>query len=232
MLDLSNEPESSGSKWETHCHTIYSNGRRRRFDALNTPKEMIDAAIRRGLQGMIITDHDSVTGGLVGREAARVYKDFQVIPGAEVTSLSGHILAIGIEANVPKRLSVEETVEKIHDLGGIAITSHPFSNRVRPSLGKECLKTDGVEVFNAANRALDNARAVSLARANGRPQTAGSDAHWAKTLGNAGIICDDPLRDIRGGRVRLFGTYTGTLDMRVFNFRQLASALVNRPLWK
>ena len=100
---------------------------------------------------MIITDHDSVTGGLVGRKAARGYKDFQVIPGAEITSRSGHVLAIGIEANVPKRLSVEETVEKIHDLGGIAITSHPFSSRVRPSLGEECLKTDGVEVFNAAN---------------------------------------------------------------------------------
>jgi predicted metal-dependent phosphoesterase TrpH len=211
---------------------VYSNSRHRRFDALNTPREMIEAAIRRGLQGMIITDHDSVTGGLVGREAARGYKDFQVIPGAEVTSQSGHILAIGIEANVPKRLSVEETVEKIHDLGGIAITSHPFSSRVRPSLGKECLKTDGVEVFNAANRVLDNARAVSLAGANGRPGTAGSDSHWAKTVGNAGIVCDDPLRDIRRGRVRLFGTYTGRWDKRVFTFRQLASALANRPLWK
>jgi len=232
MLDSSNEPERSGLKWETHCHTVYSNRRRRRFDALNTPTEMIEAAIRRGLQGMIITDHDCVTGGLVGKEAARRYKDFQVIPGAEVTSRSGHILAIGIEANVPKKLSVEETVERIHDLGGIAITSHPFSSRVRPSLGQESLKTDGVEVFNAANRALDNARAASLARANGRPGTAGSDAHWAKAVGYAGIICDDPLRDIRGGRVRLFGKYTGTWDMRVFNFRQLASALANRPLWK
>jgi len=232
MLDPSNEQEGSGLKWETHCHTVYSNMRRRRFDALNTPTEMIEASIRRGLQGMIITDHDSVTGGLVGRKAARGYKDFQVIPGAEVTSRSGHILAIGIEANVPKRLSVEETVEKIHDLGGIAITSHPFSSRVRPSLGEECLKTDGVEVFNAANRARDNARAMSLARANGLPGTAGSDAHWAKTVGNAGIVCDDPLRDIRRGRAELFGTYTGTWDMRVFNFRQLASTLANRPLWK
>src|SRR5712664_1623333 len=136
MLDPNNEQESSRLKWETHCHTVYSNRRRRRFDALNSPREMIEAAIRRGLQGMIITDHDSVMGGLVGKRTAKAYKGFQVVPGAEVTSRSGHILAIGIEVNVPKRLSVEETVEKIHDLGGIAIASHPFSSMVRPSLGE------------------------------------------------------------------------------------------------
>jgi len=219
-------------KWETHCHTIYSNRHRRSFDALNTPREMLEAAIAKGLQGMIITDHDSVMGGLAGRKAARMYKDFQVIPGAEISSRSGHILAIGIEANVPKRLSVEETVERIHDLGGIAIASHPFSRRVRPSLGEESLKTDGVEVFNATNRGLANVQAVSLARANGSPATAGSDSHWVRTVGKAGIICDDPLNDIRKGQTRLFGTYASLWRMRVFNFRQLASALVNTPIWK
>jgi predicted metal-dependent phosphoesterase TrpH len=193
---------------------------------------MIDAAIAKGLQGMIITDHDNVKGGIVGSRIARDYKDFRVVPGAEISSRSGHILAIGIEVNVPKRLGVEETVEKIHDLGGIAIASHPFSNRVRPSLGEECLKTDGIEVFNSTNRGLADARAMSLAQAHNRPRTAGSDAHWARTVGNCGIICDDPLEDIGRGRARLFGTYTGTWDMRVFNFRQLASALLNRPLWK
>jgi predicted metal-dependent phosphoesterase TrpH len=193
---------------------------------------MIEAAIVRGLQGMIITDHDSVMGGLVGKKVAKGYKDFQLIPGSEITSRSGHILAIGIEVNVPKRLSVEETVEKIHDLGGIAVASHPFSSRVRPSLGEECLKTDGIEVFNSTNRGLANASALALAQAYGRPRTAGSDSHWAKTVGNCGIICDDPLTDIGRGRTHLFGTYTGTWDMRVFNFRQLTSALLNRPIWK
>ncbi len=219
-------------RWETHCHTIYSNRRRRRFDALNSPREMIEAALCKGLGGMIITDHDSVAGGLVGRKVALRFKDFKVIPGAEVTSRSGHILAIGIENDVPKGLSVEETVEMIHDLGGIAVASHPFSSRVRPSLGEECLKTDGVEVFNSANRGDSNSRALSLARGHGRPGTAGSDAHWERAVGNAGIVCDDPVEDIIRGRTKLFGRYTGSWNMRVFNFRQVASALANRPLWK
>ena len=219
-------------RWETHCHTVYSNRHRRRFDALNTPREMIEAAIKKGLGGMIITDHDSVKGGLVGKRNARDYRDFKVVSGAEVTSRSGHILAIGIGDNVPKGLSVEETVDKIHDLGGIAVASHPFSSRVRPSLGEECLKADGVEVFNSTNRGYSNSRAQVLAQAEDRPRTAGSDSHWMKTVGNAGIICDNPIEDIVRGRATLFGMYTSTWDMRVFNFRQLGSALANRPLWK
>jgi len=193
---------------------------------------MIESAIRKGLEGIIITDHDSVKGGLVGKEVAKGYRDFTVVPGAEVTSRAGHILAIGIDENVQKGLSVEETVELIHDLGGIAVASHPFSSRVRPSVGNHCLKADGIEVFNATNRGLANSRASSLAQMHGRPRTAGSDAHWARTIGTAGIICDDPLEDIPKRRVDLFGDYVSTWNMGVFNFRQLASALLNRSLWK
>jgi predicted metal-dependent phosphoesterase TrpH len=193
---------------------------------------MIEAAVRKGLQGIIVTDHDSVMGSLVTRRVAKSYTDFQVIPGAEITSRFGHILAIGVETDIPKGLSVEETVEKIRDLGGISITSHPFSTRVRPSLGEQCLKTDGVEVFNATNSHQANTKAMSIAQTRGRPATAGSDAHWAKSVGIAGIICDDPISDIRKGRVELFGEYTTLWNRGVFNLRQLASAVANRPLWK
>src|SRR5207249_9937544 len=106
--------EFSGLKWETHCHSVYSNRRRRWFDALNTPREMIESAIRRRLDGLIITDHDTVRGGLAGKKIARRHDGFHVIPGAEVSSMAGHILAMGIEANVAKALSLEETAERIH----------------------------------------------------------------------------------------------------------------------
>jgi predicted metal-dependent phosphoesterase TrpH len=219
-------------KWDTHCHTIYSNRWKRRFDALNTPREMIEAAWKKGLRGIIITDHDNVKGGLVGKEIATKYKDFKVIPGAEITSSTGHILAVGIDSNIPKGLGVEETIERIHKLGGIAIASHPFSVQVRPSLAELCVKTDAVEAFNANNRGLSNLKAISFANQNHRPMTAGSDAHWARNLGDAGIICENPIEDIRTGNIRIFGKYTRMWDVRIFNFRQFTSALVNRPLWR
>ncbi len=217
-------------RWETHCHTVYSNRAPRRFDALNTPRQLIETAIKKGLGGIIITDHDTVAGGLVGERISRNYGNFKVIPGAEITSSSGHILAIGIRFNVPKGLSVEETVDKIHDLGGIAVASHPFAGGRRPSLREECLKADGVEVFNANNRYDANHNALLLAKAHQSRMTAGSDAHWARNLGYAGIICDDPMEDIRRGHTKIFGNYTSLLVRRVFVLRQLASALVRRPL--
>src|SRR5436309_12120599 len=203
--------EFSGLRWETHCHSVYSNRRRRWFDALNTPREMIESAIRRGLDGMIITDHDTVKGGLAGKKIARGHNGFHVIPGAEVSSMAGHILAIGIEENVAKGLSLEETVDGIHDLGGIAVASHPFSSRVKPSLGEEPLKTDGVEVFNAMNRVYDNSKALALARSPMRASTAGSDAHRAQATGNAGISGDDPLEEIVQGSTTFLGSSTCAL---------------------
>jgi predicted metal-dependent phosphoesterase TrpH len=197
---------------------------------LNTPRELIESAIRKGLGGIIITDHDNVMGGLVGARVSREYKDFRVIPGAEITSQLGHILAIGISSNIPKGLSVEETIEAIHDRGGVAVASHPFAGGRRPSLGNQCLKADGVEVFNANSGYDANSEAFSLAEQHRCPMTAGSDAHWARNLGYAGIICDDPLEDIMRGHTRIFGKYTGLLARRIFMMRQLASALVRRPM--
>lgn len=217
-------------RWETHCHTVYSNRAPRRFDALNTPRELIETAIRKGLGGIIITDHDSVTGGLVGEKISAGYNNFRVIPGAEITSSSGHILAIGIRSNVPKGLALADTIDLIHELGGIAVASHPFAGGRRPSLGEECLKADGVEVFNANNRNHANRRAFLLARDHQTPMTAGSDAHWARNLGYAGIICDNPMEDITHGHTKIFGQYTSLLVRRMLIARQIASALVRRPL--
>lgn len=73
---------------------------------------MIEAAISQGLQGLVITDHDSVKGGLVGQRVARNYPDFIVIPGIEVTSTAGHILAIGVKEEIPRGLQAGETIER------------------------------------------------------------------------------------------------------------------------
>jgi len=216
-------------KWETHCHTMYSNRRSRRFDALNTPREMIETAISKGLQGMAITDHDSVNGGLVGKRAAKAYPAFTVIPGVEVTTALGHILAIGVEEDIPRGLGVRETIDKIHEAGGIAVASHPFSNRAK-SVKEECVKADAIEVFNAFNTPLANAKAMRLALKNSKPQTGGSDAHWRRTLGKAGLVCDDPIEDVPKGRARIFGEYTSPWELRLFQVRQILSCLAGRPI--
>ena len=60
-----------------HVHTSYS------FDSVTPPKVVIEMARRRGLDGIAVTDHDTIDGAVATVEANR-HSDFLVIPGIEV----------------------------------------------------------------------------------------------------------------------------------------------------
>jgi len=87
---------------------------------------------------------------------------------------------------------MEETVDKIHELGGLAIACHP-KTVFKASLGQKAGKDfDAIEVVNAS--AIPFKRSVRLAReiaaTLGTPQVAGSDAHYAPEIGSAYTIID------------------------------------------
>ncbi|MEM5814364.1 MAG: PHP domain-containing protein [Candidatus Aenigmatarchaeota archaeon] len=196
-------------RYDLHMHTNYSRHWFFGIDALGTPEEMVRAAIRKGLDGIAITDHDNVKGGLKAKSAARrIDKGFKVITGAEISSRAGHILGLGIKENVRPDLSVEETVEKIHELGGVAVAAHPFARFwFRACLQEEAIKADALEALNACTcRRFQNNKAAWLAKKSGVPGIASSDSHCTRTVGLAGITCDtDPLTAIRKNRFKTFG---------------------------
>ncbi len=199
-------------RFDMHIHTVYSKHWFFGIDGLDYPKDMIRAAIKKGLNGMAITDHNNIKGALIAiKEARDIDKDFKIIPGVEVRSIKGDILALGIKEDVKPLMTVEETVEKIHELGGIAIAAHPFSAFVfRNVLQNEAMKTDGIEILNACNsRFYQDYRSMRLARKYSMPVSAGSDSHSVISVGNAGIICEgDPLEAIMNKKVKIFGDYT------------------------
>jgi predicted metal-dependent phosphoesterase TrpH len=169
---------------------------------------MVRAAIRKGLDGIAITDHDNVRGGLKARNFARRFDGFKVITGTEVSTRSGHVLGLGVDENVKLDMGVEETVEKIHDLGGVAVAAHPFAKFwLRTCLGEKALKADAIEILNACTcRNFQNRMAGRLAEHGRKAGTASSDSHCSRTVGLAGIICDgDPLSAIKRGRFGTFG---------------------------
>jgi predicted metal-dependent phosphoesterase TrpH len=200
-------------KIDCHCHTVYSKHWFWGFDALNTPQEMIKIAIKRGLDGLAIVDHDNVKGSLAAKKIAKRYK-FLIITGAEIKTKSGDLIALGIKENVPVFLSLEETIEKVHDLGGITIAPHPFGRYVfRRCVGNEAVKADAIEVFNSTLTKPANNRALKLAEKFKTGKSAGSDSHSMKEVGNAGIICDrDPIESIVKNRVKIFGRRTPLVD--------------------
>lgn len=194
-------------KIDLHVHTHYSE------DAKPTLKEVIHYARRRGLDGVAVTDHDTILGAL--RLVKQKQKNLIVIPGIEVDSLQGHVLALNVTKPITPKLDLSETVERIRQLGGIAVIAHP-ATVLKTGLGhriSSASNIDAVEVINASAFPFFLSTYLSrrLALRLGLPQTSGSDAHYpheigsAYTIVNAGSNRDDIMEAVRKGKTVPFG---------------------------
>jgi len=172
-------------KLDLHIHSQYSE------DATGSPKDIIKILKKKGLQGMAITDHNTVEGGL---KALKVKpKDFIVIPGVEISTKDGHMIALNVKEDIQRHLSVEETVEKIIDAGGIPIAPHLFRNM--SGIKKEKLKNihttlSAIEVFNSCSLPKTNLKTSKVAKEFNLGGTGGSDAHDSRYAGYAYTTVD------------------------------------------
>ncbi|MDD5417088.1 MAG: PHP domain-containing protein [Candidatus Aenigmarchaeota archaeon] len=223
-------------RFDLHSHTTYSKHHFWGRDALNTPQEMVKSAMKRGLSGLAITDHQTVKGSLVAQEYVRSRKlKFKIITGLEIKTTSGDLLGLGIKKDVPDNLSVEESIKRIHDLGGLAVAPHPYGEfGMRTCLKEKAIKADAIEVFNAGScRAFQNKKALDLAEKYKKSFSAGSDAHYYRDVGNAGIICEgDPLEAIRKNKVKIFGMYTPLNHIAMLTMKKFKRSIKYRILRK
>lgn len=221
-------------KIDCHCHTIYSKHWFWGYDSMNKPRELIKAAIKKGLNGLAVTDHNNVKGSLVAKKIARSFKGFKIITGSEIKTLEGEIIGLGIKKDVPKALSIEETIEKIHDLGGIAVAPHPFGSYIlRQCLRGKAVKADAIEVYNASLMKPANTKALELANRFKKPKTAGSDAHGLREVGNGAIECSgDPIEAIMKKRVKILTKKTTIRDISSLVTRKFVRSLEWRILRK
>jgi hypothetical protein len=158
-------------------------------DSLITPKDLVYYAKKRGLNAVAVTDHDQIEGSLkIARES-----DFLVIPGMEVSSADGHIVALNLQELVARGLSAQETVERIHRAGGIAIAVHPYA-WLKGSLAShvEDAKFDAVETLNASAFPFNRCKrkAEETARKLHLPCVGGTDAHYGPTIGCGYTVID------------------------------------------
>ena len=135
---------------DLHVHTTYSK------DSLITPKDLVYYAKKRGLNAVAVTDHNQLEGAhKIAKET-----DFLIIPGMEVSSADGHIVALNVQELIPRGLSAPETVERIHKAGGVAIACHPYVYFKGCLKGNVCGTFDAVEVINS--RAFPFKRSVTM----------------------------------------------------------------------
>lgn len=165
---------------DLHVHSKYSSD----GDGDASPERLIRMAQKLGLGGIAVTDHNEVEGSKKAFSLASSIKDFIVIRGTEVTCSEGHILAYGVDSKVPKDMSPVETVEKIEELGGIAVCAHPF--RLGTGVGRKVAsdtRFSAIEVLNNRCTASENRRALRLAEALKVGCTGGSDCHEVDNVG-------------------------------------------------
>ena len=180
---------------ELHSHS------ERSHDGRDPVEMLLEQAQAVGLDALAVTDHDDIEASLRAADLAADY-DLIGIPGMEVTSADGHVLAIGVESAVPPGLPFAETLSEIRDRGGIAIVPHPFQSSrsgVAPNIPQsELASADAIEVYNSrllTGRA--NRKAEKFARINALPMTAGSDAHIAEMVGQAVTRVGADERDVQ-----------------------------------
>lgn len=144
-----------------------------------------------GLGCVAITDHNEF-------KAFEDEKDnpegIIVIPAEEVSSSEGHIVALGIDRQIPRDLGIQETIDAIHEAGGIAIAAHPY--RWWSGLGVKntlAYDFDGIEALNARSIPSANRKSLKLAKKIGKPMTAGSDAHTPEKIGHGYVELPDNL---------------------------------------
>ncbi len=193
-------------KLDLHIHSKHS------YDGFLEIEEIVKRAKEIGLSGFALTDHNSIDGIKIAKELAEK-ENLIFIPGLEVSSADGHVIALGVEQLIPKGLSAEETIDKIHEAGGLAIAPHPFAKLLHYLCVGDLirdLKFDAVESFNG--RTLSgNKLAKKVCSELNFPATAGSDAHLVEEIGNACTTVDcnstvlDILSTIKKGKTEISG---------------------------
>jgi predicted metal-dependent phosphoesterase TrpH len=165
--------------FDPHVHSAAS------YDGHDPVELLLEQAAAVGLDGIAVTDHDTIEASLRAAELAPEY-GLVGVPGVEVSTAHGHLLALGVERRPAPRRPLDETVETVRDMGGVAVVPHPFQ-RTRHGVRRRHIEDcDGLEVYNAwVFTGYRNRRARRFADDRGYTPVAASDAHSAPYIGRA-----------------------------------------------
>jgi predicted metal-dependent phosphoesterase TrpH len=169
---------------EFHCHSLFSE------DSLVPPKNLVAACRRKGIDRVVVTDHNTIAGAL----AARDLDPDRVIVGEEILTRDGELLAAFVTAEVPAGLSPLEAIARLRDQGAFISVSHPFDRSRKGAWQVERLLeimglVDAIEVYNSrCMLPVYNRLAAEFSRVHDLAGTVGSDAHSVWELGRSTLL--------------------------------------------
>ena len=208
-------------KMDSHIHSEYSP------DSKSKIEEIFKVAKKKDIEIIGISDHNTVEGSKKAQKLAKNY-DSLVIPSIEVSTLEGHILGFGCEEIIKRNLQAAETIDLIHNQGGLAIIPHPYCFYRHGLLCKENykeLKIDAIETKNARFIiGYCNNKAKKLSKKENLPGLGASDAHFYKFVGAcySKIDCekdiDSVLKSIKKAKVEALGKGTSNIKLSKYLF--------------
>ncbi len=170
---------------DLHIHSTFSDG------VATVEAILYHASMHTNLDVIAITDHDTLAGALRALELAPRFR-VEVVPGVEVTTLEGHLLALFVTEPVAAGMSFVDTARRVREIGGLPIAAHPF-DVLASGVGARCLRRiqqdhpgllAGVEVINGSLlSSVGNARAERLRWELELPGVGNSDAHLLEDIG-------------------------------------------------
>lgn len=174
-----------------------------------SPEGVVAAATSAELDGIAVTDHDTLANVERARDLAP--PDLDVIGATEVTTTQGHLLALGVD-DTPPQTDPFTVVNDIHSQGGVAVLSHPFDRLRQYYTDKLSALAEAVDAVETTNSRCVferyNERARTFAATHNLPRTGGSDAHFPMELGRAVTVVPDgqPVLDaIAAGETHVRG---------------------------
>ena len=159
------------------------------------PETIVKIAKKVGLNGIAITDHDSIKGGVMASKKNKD-KNFEVVIGSEIRTKQAEVLGYYLQEDI-KSDDIFEVLDKIKEQGGVSIISHPFAllrTRLKCPVKYIENKVNGLECFNGkATFSFENRKAHDAAREYNLAMTGGSDAHSGFEIGRAFTVFNGRL---------------------------------------
>lgn len=175
-------------KTDLHVHTSHSPC------AWIKPEKIESVALKRGLNCVAITDHNTIAGAL---EVSALAKSIKVIVAEEIKTDQGEIIGYFLKEEIPPYLSPSETIREIRKQGGLVSIPHPFdrlrSSRISPeALEKIAGEIDMIEIFNSRNILVKKEEhLLKTVLESGAVPVVGSDAHSSIEVGRSFLIIDE-----------------------------------------
>lgn len=219
-------------KFDFHIHSKYS------YDSLSTPKSIVRTAKKQGLNGLAITDHNTIKGAI---EASKIDKNIEIIIGSEIKTDEGDIIGLFLNEEI-KSTGFDSVIDEIREQDGFIILPHPY--KTFDNIPDYILnKIDAIEILNGRISNVLNKKARDLAIKKKFLFTGGSDAHLAKDVGRVATIFNGDIGTLTRdniekalGQCNVIGTeapgYTHYYTAAIGNIRKKSFMGIGRKIFK